>query len=123
MSTLEAYLNHIEEPFQRARMTEVMNWVQQNYPQLEAVIKWNQPMFTDHDTFIIGFSMAKHHMSFTPEAYGMTIFSEDVQASGYEQTKGLAKIKWTDDVDYELLKKIIDFNISDKADCKTFFRQ
>lgn len=24
-------------------------------------------MFMDHDTFIIGYSIAKHHMSFTPE--------------------------------------------------------
>lgn len=80
-------------------------------------------MFTDHDTFIIGFSIAKHHMSFTPEEYCLTIFLEEIEKAGYEHTKGIVKIKWTEEVDYPLLRKIIQFNIEDKTNCKTFFRK
>lgn len=123
MSTLKDYLDKIDIQEQRLRMEEIFNWIDKNYPQLETAIKWNQPMFMDHGTFIIGFSMAKHHMSFTPEEYGISIFSEDIKQSGYEHTKGLAKIKWTDEIDYDLLKRVIDFNIMDKANCTTFFRK
>jgi uncharacterized protein YdhG (YjbR/CyaY superfamily) len=48
----------------------------------------------DHGTFVIAFNMSKQHMSFTPEA-----------------------------VYYDLLKRIIEFNIAEKAECITFFRK
>jgi uncharacterized protein YdhG (YjbR/CyaY superfamily) len=35
---------------------------------LKEEIKWNQPMFSDHGTFIIGFSIAKEHIAVAPEA-------------------------------------------------------
>lgn len=41
--------------------------------------------------------------------------------SNYPQLEGV--IKWTDDVDYNLLAKLIDYNLADKADCTTFFRK
>ena len=47
-------------------MVEVLNWVVQNYPELELRIAWNQPMFTDHGTYIIGFSAASKHMAMPP---------------------------------------------------------
>ncbi len=121
--TIEGYLDKIEVPEQRSRMVEIFNWISETYPSLTSEIKWNQPMFIDHGTFIIGFSMAKHHMSFTPEEAVINIFSEDIEKAGYERTKGLAKIKWTDEVNYDLLAKMIDYNIETKKDCKTFFRK
>ncbi len=33
------------------------------------------------------------------------------------------RIKWDMDVDYQLLKDIIDYNIEDKKDCQTFWRK
>lgn len=79
-------------------------------------------MFTDHGTFIIGFSRAKHHLSFGPEEVVINMFLDDIKKSGYGYTKGLVKIKWSEEIDYRLIKRIIDFNITDKAECTTFFR-
>lgn len=123
MKILNSYLDEIKIPEQKARMMEVFQWIGEEFPNLEATIKWDQPMFTDHGTFIIGFSMAKHHMSFTPEVAVITSFSGDIKKSGYDHTKGLVKIKWTDEVDYTLLRRIIQFNIDEKAECNTFFRK
>lgn len=123
MGELMNYIESIQVPEQKVRMVEVFQWVKEVFPNLEAVIKWNQPMFMDHGTFIIGFSKAKNHMSFTLEEAVMKIFLEDIEKSGYEHTKLLAKIKWTDEVDFDLLKKMIEFNIADKATCTTFFRK
>lgn len=120
---LEEYLDTIKEPEHKKRMIEVFKWVEESFPELEGVIKWKQAMYTDHGTFIIGFSEAKGHMSFTPEEELIQLFSEEIEKAGYEHTKGIAKIKWTDEVNYELLKKIIEFNIKEKAECKTFFRK
>lgn len=123
MDILKDYLDSIKIPGQKARMEKLFSWINENFPGLEAVIKWNQPMFVDHGTFIIGFSMARHHMAFSPEEAGITVFSKEIKEAGYEHTKGLAKIKWVDEIDYSLLKRIIEFNIADKKECQTFFRK
>lgn len=35
-------------------------------------------MFTDHCTFIIGFSIAKHHLAVAPEIAGINRFSDEI---------------------------------------------
>lgn len=123
MSVIASYLDSIGDESQRDRLEEIFVWIQETYPQLEPVIKWNQPMYTDHGTFIIGFSTAKNHFSFTPEEQTMPLFVREIEALGYEHTKGIVKIKWTQEVNYELIGKMIDYNIAEKKDCTTFFRK
>ena len=123
MDVLQEYLDAIVIPEQKARMEEIFSWVHNTFPTLETVIKWNQPMFVDHGTLIIAFSRAKGHMSFTPEEAVINMFSEKIKKAGYEHTKMLVKVKWNDEVDYELIKFLIEFNMADKAECKTFFRK
>jgi len=123
MDAFKNYIDSIESIDQKNRIVEIFNWIRENFPNLGEVIKWNQPMFTDHNTFIIGFSIAKHHMSFNPEDYSVALFLDDIEKSGYEHTKGIVKIKWAEEIDYPLLRRIIQFNIEDKTNCKTFFRK
>lgn len=80
-------------------------------------------MFTDHGTFIIGFSVAKKHMAVAPESAAIAYAKSDIEKAGYDYTKQLIRIPWDQPVKYSLLEKIIDFNISDKANCTTFWRQ
>ena len=122
MITLSEYLDKLPDNHAE-RMNEIFNWIMSKYNNLEPRIAWNQPMFTDHGTFIIGFSAAKKHMSVTPEAQAMPIFADKIKKAGYEQTKMLFKIKWSEQVDYELLSEMIEYNIADKAECTTFWRK
>ncbi|EJL20530.1 hypothetical protein PMI05_05767 [Brevibacillus sp. BC25] len=80
-------------------------------------------MFTDHGTFIIGFSVAKHHLAVSPERVGITRFSDEIVQAGYDHTKELVRIRWDKPVDFSFLEKMIEFNILDKADCSTFWRK
>lgn len=59
MEVFADYLARIDNQEHRERTEEVLAWVAKKYPNLKPVIKWNQPMFTDHGTFIIGFSVSK----------------------------------------------------------------
>lgn len=104
------------------RVSEVLNWVATTYPQLSQAIKWKQPMFIDHGTFIIAFSVAKHHLAVAPEGESIIHFETDIAAANYNPGKKFLRIKWEQPVDYDLLKRIIDFNILEKADCQTFWR-
>jgi uncharacterized protein len=123
MEVFAEYLATIDNPQHRERTEEVLNWVAEKYPHLVPKIAWKQPMFTDHETFIIGFSIAKHHMAVAPERVVIERFTNDIIESGYDHTKELVRIKWNSPVDYSLLEKLIEFNISDKADCTTFWRK
>lgn len=118
----EEYLNGIHDVTKRDRLAEVLTWIHETYPDLAPVVKWNTPMFTDHGTYIIGVDEAKQHISISPEPAAMTKFSDDISASGYSQTKGLYRVKYTQEVDYQLLKNIIDFNIEDKKQYDKFWR-
>jgi uncharacterized protein YdhG (YjbR/CyaY superfamily) len=64
-------------------------------------------MFTDHGTYIIGFSISKQHIAVAPEQAGINHFTEDIEKAGYDYTKGIIRIKWTSPVDFSLLEKMI----------------
>ncbi|MEK4515428.1 iron chaperone [Paenibacillus sp. FSL H8-0122] len=122
MDVFAEYLAKIDNPVHQATVEEVLAWVLQEFPQLEPRIGWNQPMFTDHGTYIIGFSVAKGHMAVAPEKAGMDHFEEILKQGGVDHTKLLIRMKWTNPVDYGLLRQLIEYNIADKADCTSFWR-
>lgn len=118
----ENYLEKMTNIDQREKFEEVLKWVMKKYPKLEQKYGWNVPMFMDHGTFIIAFATAKDHFSVNVEILTKDKFEAEIKEAGYDCTKGLFKIKYSQDVDYKLLAKLIEFNIKDKADCKTFWR-
>lgn len=123
MDVFADYLAGLDHPLHRARMEEVLSWVPQRFPDLVQKVAWNQPMYTDHGTFIIGFSAAKEHFAVSPERAGMIRFADEIAEAGYDSTKQLIRIRWEQPVDYALLERMIAFNREDKADCATFWRK
>jgi len=123
MEVFAEYLEKIENPINRDRTEKVLTWVINKFPNLMPKIAWNQPMFTDHDTYIIGFSVSKQHLAVAPETVGINHFSDEIVQAGYDHTKQLVRIPWGSEVDYKLIEKMIEFNILDKKDCSTFWRK
>ena len=123
MEAFAAFLATIDNQEHRQKIEEVFTWVHETFPVLVPKIAWNQPMFTDHGTFIIAFSVAKHHFAVSPDVTAMKLFSGDIAKAGYSQTKNLFRIKWEMAVDYALLERIIQFNIDDKKECETFWKK
>ncbi len=123
MDVFDKYLTTIDNPDNRARTAEVLRWVGETFPSLSPRIAWNQPMFTDHGTYIIGFSVSKRHLAVSPERQGILQFAERIAQAGYDCSKMLFRIGWNSQVDYGLLKTIIAYNIRDKVDCQTFWRR
>ncbi|WP_458463848.1 iron chaperone, partial [Paenibacillus sp.] len=115
METFAEFIARIDNPEHQARTEEVLNWITEKFPNLKQKIAWNQPMFTDHDTFIIGFSVSKQHLAVAPEQAGINRFSEEIVQAGYDHTKELVRMKWKQEIDFSLLERMIEFNIKDKA--------
>ncbi|WP_455957132.1 hypothetical protein [Actinomyces sp.] len=63
-------------------MTNIRDLTGQHFPELELRIAWNQPMFTHHGTYIIGFSATSKHMAMAPEHATMIRFESVMRERG-----------------------------------------
>ena len=117
------YLNKINDNPNKEKMISLLNWVNNNFKELAFKIAWNQPMFTHHETFIIGFSVSKNHISIAPEKKALSKFEKEITAKGYVLMNEIFKVSLNEDIDYELLEKIIKYNIENKKDVKSFWRK
>lgn len=86
------FLSNFKNPILKFKLEPIFEQIQKEFQNLTVELKWNQPMFIMNGTFIIGFSVAKNHISIAPEAVTMAIFTNDIKAASYEATNNLFKI-------------------------------
>ncbi len=122
MNEIELFFSNIPNPIHRAKTEEVVIWIGHKYPELKPEFKWNQPMFTHHGTFIIAFSVASNHLAIAPERKGILQFEDEFKQKKKKYSKMLLIYPFDKPFDYDLLAKIIDFNIADKANINSFWR-
>ncbi|MFQ7236334.1 MAG: iron chaperone [Enterococcus hulanensis] len=122
MENFEDYLQQLENDEQRTKLRTLFQQILTDFPELGTRIAWNEPMFTHHDTFIIGFSTAKNHFSVSPEVACLKKFLPAIEKIGYGHTNNIFRIKWNEAIDYALIKDMIAFNIEDKAEYTKFWR-
>lgn len=122
ISTLDECLATIPDDDNRARMVDVLNWVAKRYPELKLRIAWNQPMFTHHGTYIIGFSASSKHMAMAPERATMIRFEPVMRERGTDFGTMLARQPWDKPFDYELLDAFIQHQLTKKQDITSFWR-
>lgn len=122
IKTLDEYLETIPNGDNRARMVDVLVWVGLTYPELELRIAWNQPMFTHHGTYIIGFSASSKHMAMAPERATMIRFEQVMRDRGTDFGTMLAHQPWNKPFDYELLDAFIQHQLEEKQDVTSFWR-
>lgn len=121
ISTLDEYLETILNDDNRAQMVDVLVWVGLTYPELELRIAWNQPMFTHHGMYIIGFSAASKHMAMAPERATMIRFEPVMRERGTDFGKMFARQPWNKSFDYELLDAFIQHQLAEKQDITSFW--
>ena len=122
VKTLDEFLATIPNADNRARMVEVLNWVAEHYPELELRIAWNQPMFTHHGTYIVGFSEASKHMAMAPERATMIRFEQVMRERRTDFGKMFARQPWDKPFDYELLDAFIQHQLAEKQEITSFWR-
>lgn len=120
---LDMYMETMDTKEKKDKFLGVINWIKKEFPKLKLEIKWNQPMFINDNTFIISLSALKNHFSIAPEFKTMELFKDKIDKAGYSQTKMLFRIKFNEEINFNLLKEIIDFNIEDKKGMTSFWRE
>lgn len=123
MEPFYEYLNQMTHEEHREKFADVLEWVNTQFPELEKRIAWNQPLFTHHGTFIIGFAYTKKHIAVNPEGTGIRHFATVFDERGLGYSKMTVRFPWNQPIDFDLLTQLIEFNIKDKKETKTFWRQ
>lgn len=72
------FLSNFKNPILKFKLEPIFEQIQKEFPNLTVELKWNQPMFIMNGTFIIGFSVAKNHISIAPEAVTMGLSSQTI---------------------------------------------
>ena len=121
MNQIDEYLANISEENQRAKLSELLKWVTKTFPKLALQIKWKQPIFTDHDTYIIGFSVAKKHLTVGLETRNLQHVAPLLEQNGIKHGTNTFQIAFTDKIPYDLLNQIIEYVIDDKKEITTFW--
>ena len=99
-----------------------MQWIADEFPELTTAIKWSQPMFVLDKTYIFSVSTATHHMSFSPEKDVHERFLDRTKAAGYTYGSQIFRIKWDQEIDYDLLLEMIQTQIDEKRGSQKFWR-
>ncbi|USS92943.1 DUF1801 domain-containing protein [Fructilactobacillus ixorae] len=122
MKTISAYLKHISNPAHRTSFQAVLQWITTNFPQLDLVIKYNQPMFLAHGTYIIGLSAATQHYSIGLEGQAITRrFLPLAKQLGLQYGHKTIRVPYDHPLPTELLRAIITHQLEQKRDVTTFW--
>lgn len=119
--TFSEYLATLDNHDHVRKLSDLTHWIHHTFPTLELRIAWNQPMLTDHGTFIIGFSVAKNYLSVAVEAETLDHFRDQIEAAGYTTTKKLFHLPWDQVWPQDLLAAIIQHTQVVKQDITTFW--
>jgi len=123
VETFEEYLSTIKDEEKRGKVRTILNWVKEKYPNFTEEVKWSQPMFSNEGTYIIGFNATKKHLSVSPEKAGIAMFEDELKEKGYNPTSMTYRVPWNKGMDYELLKRVIDFQTEDKKGYERYWRK
>lgn len=121
MNEFLTFIESIDDNAKKEKMEMLLCWVSNNFTYLIPKIAWKQPIFLDHGTFIIGFSYSKKHISVAIEADSLEKFKNSILASDYKYSKTLFFIEWDAIINYSLLKEIIQYIITTKKTCNSFW--
>ncbi len=121
MEKMNLYFQKIENPEFRRVFINLYDELAQVDPSLVKIYAWNQPMIKYNETFIMALSAAKNHLSIGLDARALELFSEQLSDNDFELMKKGAKIKYTAEINFDLLKEIVLYTITIKQDAKGFW--
>lgn len=93
-------------PEQAEHIRALVEWVATQYPQLELVIAWNQPMFKIGGKYLIGFMPTKKHTNLlTVSDTAITTMSADL--ASYKHGTRSVSMPFSGTVDTVLIERAV----------------
>jgi uncharacterized protein YdhG (YjbR/CyaY superfamily) len=109
--SLDGYLAGID-PVRAGTVRTIFGYLMADYPDLELVIAWNQPMLKLGKDYVIGVSVAKEHVLLGP--WGDNVIERlRPKLTGYHLNKKTIRVPADWDVDRALLREIVAPRLSE----------
>lgn len=121
MEQILEYIQRIDDPDNRLISGDFINWLMTDFPELKPEYKWNQPMFTHHGTFIIGFSVATKHFTVAPEMRTFEHFLPQIKDLKLKHGKKTFQLQFGQNIPYDLLRALINYTLADKQNVTSFW--
>ncbi|MBU5278717.1 DUF1801 domain-containing protein [Ligilactobacillus animalis] len=121
MEQILEYIQRIDDPDNRLIFGDFINWLMTDFPELKPEYKWNQPMFTHHGTFIIGFSVAMKHFTVAPEMRTFEHFLPQIKDLKLKHGKKTFQLQFGQNIPYDLLRALINYTLADKQNVTSFW--
>ena len=112
--TVDQYLASLDET-KRKTMSELIDLITLEFPELEAKIAWNLPMIHIQGKYIVGLAAYKNHISFSPWSAAI-IESFATRLSDYATTKNLFKIPVDWQMDVSLVRDLVSARLAEVQD-------
>jgi uncharacterized protein YdhG (YjbR/CyaY superfamily) len=110
-TTVEQYLASLDET-KRKTMSELIDLITSEFPELEAKIAWNLPMIHTKGKYIVGLAAYKDHISFSPWSTAI-LESFTTRLSDYVTTKNLFKIPVDWQIDVSLVRDLVSARLAE----------
>lgn len=121
MKTVEDFMAAIEPAEHREKFESVFDWALEKYPELTIELKWNQPNLLRNGKFIMSGWTAGAHFALAPEVAVLAAYRDEIHARKYTTSKKILRIKWGQDIDFDLLARMLETTIDFKCDCASFW--
>ncbi len=119
---IDIYFKKIEDEQNRKMVTDLYNFIINIDDKLQPMYAWNQPMIKLNETFICAFSTAKAHFAIGLEGETREFFKERIEEHGYGLMLKGFKVKYNQEIDFDLIKEMILFTMEVKKDAKGFWK-
>lgn len=105
--SVEEYLASLDPP-QASTLRSVIDFVLDDFPELECKISWNVPQIHRDGQYVFGVSALKHHLAVAPwSARAIEDFKPRLEQDGYVVRKNLFQVPDDWEIDRELVKDLV----------------
>ena len=109
--TVDQYLASLDET-KRKTMSEILDLIISEFPELEAKIAWNLPMVHKQGKYIVGLAAYKNHLSFSPWSPAV-LESFAKRLSDYVVTKNLFQVPVDWRIDVSLVRDLVSVRLAE----------
>ncbi len=119
---IKLYFEQVEDLANRKKVEELYANLVAIDPDLSILYAWNNPMIKYKESFNCGISVAKAHFTMAFDTEALEFFKDRIIDDGYGLNLKTFKIKYNQEIDFELLREMVLFSIALRKDAKGFWK-
>lgn len=119
---IKLYFDKVENSENRKKVEELYNQLVELDPNLHILYAWNNPMIKYKEAFNCGITVAKAHFTLAFDTEALEFFKERIIENNYGLNLKTFKIKYDQEIDFDLLKDMVLFSIALRQDAKGFWK-